>query len=111
MTKRRHITLEKRMQLQQELADLLHSEADPLPAKEYPLDYFEVTIKRTRAREIKRETHRKLVEALHPPADIKPAADFLAPGAIEINRYQAEIYDLIKRNYGAGISKWQNSKS
>lgn len=34
--------------------------------------------------------------------DISAAADFLGPGAIEINRYQTEIYDLIKRRFPFG---------
>src|SRR5438270_8213993 len=29
--------------------------------------------------------------------DINAAADFLAPGAIEINRYQTEIFDIVRR--------------
>lgn len=29
--------------------------------------------------------------------DISAAADYLAPGAIEVNRYQAEIFDLVRR--------------
>lgn len=29
--------------------------------------------------------------------DIRAAADFLGPGAIETNRYQAEIYDMVRR--------------
>jgi len=34
--------------------------------------------------------------------DIKAAADYLAPGAIEVNRYQAEIFDLVRRRYPFG---------
>lgn len=34
--------------------------------------------------------------------DISAAADFLGPGAIEINRYQTEIYDLVKRRFPFG---------
>lgn len=34
--------------------------------------------------------------------DISAAADFLAPGAIEVNRYQAEIFDLVKRRLPFG---------
>jgi hypothetical protein len=34
--------------------------------------------------------------------DISAAADFLAPGAIEINRYQAEIFDLVRRRFVFG---------
>jgi len=34
--------------------------------------------------------------------DIGAAADFLAPGAIEINRYQAEIFDLVRRRFVFG---------
>jgi hypothetical protein len=33
---------------------------------------------------------------------IHAAADFLGPGAIEINRYQTEIYDMIKRRFPFG---------
>lgn len=33
---------------------------------------------------------------------ISAAADFLAPGAIEINRYQAEILDLVRRRFVLG---------
>lgn len=34
--------------------------------------------------------------------DIHAAADYLGPGAIEINRYQTEIYDLVKRRFALG---------
>lgn len=34
--------------------------------------------------------------------DINAAADYLAPGAIEINRYQAEIFDLVRRRFVLG---------
>lgn len=34
--------------------------------------------------------------------DISAAADYLAPGAIEINRYQAEIFDLVRRRFVFG---------
>jgi hypothetical protein len=34
--------------------------------------------------------------------DIHAAADYLGPGAIEINRYQTEIYDMIKRRFPLG---------
>jgi hypothetical protein len=34
--------------------------------------------------------------------DISAAADYLGPGAIEINRYQTEIYDMIKRRFPFG---------
>lgn len=34
--------------------------------------------------------------------DISAAADYLAPGAIEINRYQAEIFDLVRRRFVLG---------
>lgn len=34
--------------------------------------------------------------------DIHAAADYLGPGAIEINRYQTEIYDLVKRRFPFG---------
>jgi hypothetical protein len=34
--------------------------------------------------------------------DFSAAADFLAPGAIEINRYQAEIFDLVRRRFVFG---------
>jgi len=33
---------------------------------------------------------------------IKAAADYLAPGAIEVNRYQAEIFDLVRRRFVLG---------
>lgn len=33
---------------------------------------------------------------------VSAAADFLAPGAIEINRYQAEILDLVRRRFVLG---------
>ena len=29
--------------------------------------------------------------------DLHAAADFLGPGAIEINRYQTEIFDIVRR--------------
>ena len=29
--------------------------------------------------------------------DLNAAADFLGPGAIEINRYQTEIFDIVRR--------------
>src|SRR6266446_318573 len=31
--------------------------------------------------------------------DIKAAADYLAPGALEVNRYQDEIFDMVRRRY------------
>jgi hypothetical protein len=34
--------------------------------------------------------------------DVSAAADYMAPGAIEINRYQAEIFDLVKRRFVFG---------
>lgn len=34
--------------------------------------------------------------------DVSAAADYLAPGAIEINRYQAEILDLVRRRFVLG---------
>lgn len=34
--------------------------------------------------------------------DISAAADYMAPGAIEINRYQAEIFDLVRRRFVFG---------
>ena len=34
--------------------------------------------------------------------NISAAADFMAPGAIEINRYQAEILDLVRRRFYLG---------
>jgi hypothetical protein len=34
--------------------------------------------------------------------DISAAADYMAPGAIEINRYQAEIFDLVRRRFVLG---------
>jgi len=33
---------------------------------------------------------------------ISAAADYLAPGAIEVNRYQAEIFDLVRRRFVLG---------
>ena len=33
---------------------------------------------------------------------VQAAADFLAPGAIEVNRYQAEIFDLVRRRFVLG---------
>lgn len=38
----------------------------------------------------------------HFVGDIRAAADFLAPGAIETNRYQAEIFDLVRRRFVFG---------
>lgn len=32
-----------------------------------------------------------------PKIELTNSADFLAPGAIEINRYQVEIFNLVKR--------------
>ena len=34
--------------------------------------------------------------------NIEAAADYLAPGAIEVNRYQAEIFDLVRRRFVLG---------
>lgn len=34
--------------------------------------------------------------------DISASADFLGPGAIEVNRYQSEILDMIRRRYPFG---------
>lgn len=34
--------------------------------------------------------------------DLQASADFLGPGAIEINRYQSEIVDLLRRRYPFG---------
>lgn len=34
--------------------------------------------------------------------DFAAAADYMAPGAIEINRYQAEIFDLVRRRFVFG---------
>lgn len=34
--------------------------------------------------------------------DIRAAADFLGPGSIETNRYQAEIFDLVRRRFPFG---------
>lgn len=34
--------------------------------------------------------------------DISAAADFMGPGAIEVNRYQTEIFDLVRRRYVFG---------
>jgi hypothetical protein len=33
---------------------------------------------------------------------VQAAADYLAPGAIEVNRYQAEIFDLVRRRFVLG---------
>jgi hypothetical protein len=38
----------------------------------------------------------------HFVGEIRAAADFLAPGAIEVNRYQAEIFDLVRRRFVLG---------
>lgn len=38
----------------------------------------------------------------HFAGDFKAAADFMGPGAIEINRYQTEIFDLVRRRYVFG---------
>jgi hypothetical protein len=29
--------------------------------------------------------------------DLRAAADFLGPGAVEVNRYQTEITDIVRR--------------
>ena len=29
--------------------------------------------------------------------DLQAAADFLGPGAVEVNRYQTEIFDIVRR--------------
>lgn len=34
--------------------------------------------------------------------DINAAADYMAPGAIEVNRYQTEIFDLVRRRFVFG---------
>lgn len=34
--------------------------------------------------------------------DISAAADFMGPGAIEVNRYQTEIFDLVRRRFVFG---------
>jgi hypothetical protein len=34
--------------------------------------------------------------------EVRAAADYLAPGAIEVNRYQTEIFDLVKRRFVMG---------
>src|SRR5204862_6254022 len=34
--------------------------------------------------------------------DLQAAADFLAPGAVEINRYQNEITDIVRRRGAVG---------
>lgn len=34
--------------------------------------------------------------------DLQASADFLGPGAIEINRYQSEIVDMLRRRYAFG---------
>lgn len=38
----------------------------------------------------------------HGFVDLAASADFLGPGAIEINRYQSEIVDLLRRRYSFG---------
>jgi len=40
--------------------------------------------------------------------DLNAAADFLGPGAIEINRYQTEIFDIVRRRgvFGRGRRHW-----
>lgn len=38
----------------------------------------------------------------HFVGNISAAADYLAPGAIEVNRYQAEIFDLVRRRFPFG---------
>lgn len=38
----------------------------------------------------------------HFVGSVSAAADFMAPGAIEINRYQAEILDLVRRRFYLG---------
>lgn len=38
----------------------------------------------------------------HFVGSISAAADYLAPGAIEVNRYQAEIFDLVRRRFAFG---------
>lgn len=37
-----------------------------------------------------------------PIGGISAAADFLGPGAIEVNRYQAEIVDMVRRRFALG---------
>ena len=34
--------------------------------------------------------------------DLQAAADFLGPGAIEVNRYQTEIFDIVRRRGAFG---------
>ena len=38
--------------------------------------------------------------------DLHAAADFMAPGAVEINRYESEIFDIVRRRgaFGQRIS-------
>lgn len=38
----------------------------------------------------------------HFVGSVQAAADYLAPGAIEVNRYQAEIFDLVRRRFVLG---------
>lgn len=42
------------------------------------------------------------VKMAHFVGDISAAADYLAPGAIEINRYQSEIFDYVRRRFPFG---------
>jgi hypothetical protein len=44
----------------------------------------------------------KTITPAHFAGDISAAADFFGPGAIEINRYQTEIFDLVRRRYVFG---------
>jgi hypothetical protein len=42
------------------------------------------------------------ITAAHFAGEIGAAADFMGPGAIEVNRYQTEIFDLVRRRYVFG---------
>jgi hypothetical protein len=42
------------------------------------------------------------LKAAHFVGSVQAAADYLAPGAIEVNRYQAEIFDLVRRRFVLG---------
>jgi hypothetical protein len=44
----------------------------------------------------------KTIVQAHFAGDIGAAADFFGPGAIEINRYQTEIFDLVRRRFVFG---------
>jgi hypothetical protein len=45
---------------------------------------------------------RAAITPAHFAGDLSAAADFMGPGAIEVNRYQTEIFDLVRRRYVFG---------